>query len=130
MITKIKTNRDLAFIFIPKEVMEFMGLAKGQKVDIRVVDEQIVIVPVQSAKQELSRYVQVNEGRKATSGNRNSIIEARDNVKITTGDNSPINQGNIFIQLFWSKGTIGGAIIVIILNIIYYFWRKRKRKAS
>lgn len=82
---------------------------------------------VQTAKPELSRNVQVNEGGKATSGNRNPIIEAQDYGKITTGDNSPINQENIFIQIFWSKGTIGGAIIIIVLNIIYYFWRKKKK---
>ncbi len=127
MIRKIQTNRDLAFVFIPKAFIELLDLHKGQKVDVRVVDEKIVIVPIQTAKPKLSRNVQVNEGGKATSGNRSPIIEAQDNGKITTGDNSPINQENIFIQLFWSKGTIGGAIIVIVLNIIYYFWRKKKK---
>jgi len=128
MIRKIQFQKELAFVFIPKAIMELMGLTKGQKVDIRIVEEQIVIVPVQTAKPELSRNIQVNESGKATSGNRSPIIEAHNNCRITTGDYSPINQKNIFIQLFWSKGTISGAIIVIVLKIIYYFWRKKKER--
>lgn len=122
MIRKIQFRKELAFVFIPKAIMEHIGLTKGQKVDIRIVEEQIIIVPVQTAKPELSRNI-LNENGKATSGNRSPIIEAQNNCRITTGDYSPINQKNIFIQLFWPKGTIGGAIIVIILKIIYYFWR-------
>ncbi len=80
-------------------------------------------------KIELPRNIQINEGGKATFGDRSPIIDAN-NSQVTTGDNSPINQENIFIQLFWSKGTIGGAIIVIVLNILYHFWKKRTKERS
>ena len=83
-------------------------------------------------KIELPRNVQINEGGKATFGDRSPFIEinAGDNSKITTGDRSPINEENILIQLFWSKGTIGGGLIVIVLNILYKYWKKRLRKSS
>ena len=125
-----QTKRNSFLLTIPKPFCDLLGIEKGTIVGIDYKQNKIVIAPVQTAKPELSRNVWVIEGGKATSGNRSPIIKARDNGKITTGDNSPINQENIVIQLFWSKGTIGGAIIVIILNIIYYFWRKRKRKVS
>ncbi|VVB86210.1 Antidote-toxin recognition MazE, bacterial antitoxin [uncultured archaeon] len=51
MIRKIQTNRDLSFVFIPKAFMELLGLQKGQKVDVRVVDEKIVIAPVLENRQ-------------------------------------------------------------------------------
>ncbi len=50
MIRKIQTNRDLAFVFIPKAFMEHLGLHKGQKVDVRVSENKIVIAPVQTAQ--------------------------------------------------------------------------------
>jgi len=46
MIRKIQTNKDLAFVFIPKAFMELLGLHKGQSVDVRVVHEKILIAPV------------------------------------------------------------------------------------
>ncbi len=132
MITRKLQYRNECFsIVIPKTLASILGLKVGDKINFELVeDKKIMIVPVHTAKPELSRNVQVNEDGKAASGNRSPIIDARDNGKITTGDNSPINQENIFIQLFWSKGTIGGAIIVIVLNIIYYFWRKKKEKKT
>lgn len=130
MITrKVQYRNECFSMVIPKTLASILGLKPGDTINFELVeDKKIMIAPVHTAKSELSRNVQVNEGGKATSGNRSPIIEARDNGKITTGDNSPIHQENIFIQLFWSKGTIGEAIIVIVLNIIYYFWRKRKTK--
>lgn len=80
-------------------------------------------------KIELPRNIQVNEGGKATFGDRSPIIDAN-NSQITTGDNSPINQENIFIQLFWSKGTVGGIIIALVLTIISYILKKRIKKKS
>ncbi len=61
-----------------------------------------------------------------------------DESPVTTGDNSPINQNkeNIWIQLFWSKGTIAGAILGFLLKILYdilkkkYFSKKKRRKKS
>lgn len=52
MIRKIQANRDLRFVFIPKAVIELMGLEKGQGVDVRVSDGKIIIAPVQPAKVE------------------------------------------------------------------------------
>lgn len=124
---KVLKVQDSLYVAIPKQLCSLIGIKKGDTLYVKYEQEKIIFAPVQTAKPELSRNVQVNEGGKATSGNRSPIIEARDNGKITTGDNSPIHQENIFIQLFWSKGTIGGAIIVIVLNIIYYFWRKKKK---
>lgn len=61
---------------------------------------------------------------KITYGQGSPIIEIYgDQSPVTTGDNSPINQTNIWIQLFWSKGTMGGVILSIILSLIY---KKRK----
>ena len=55
MISKIKFQKDLAFVLIPKAIIELKGLRKGQKVDVRIVDEKIVIAPVTSCKQGSSR---------------------------------------------------------------------------
>lgn len=53
MYRKLQTNcRDLSFVFIPKAFIEVLGLTKGQKVDVRIVDEKIVIAPVQPLKAE------------------------------------------------------------------------------
>ncbi|MBU4220349.1 MAG: hypothetical protein KKA10_01800 [Euryarchaeota archaeon] len=127
MITRKVQYRNKCFLtIIPKTLASILGLKLGDSINFELVeDKKIMIAPVQT-KPEISRNVKVNDDGKATSGNRSPIMEARDHVKITTGDNSPINQENIFIQLFWSKGTIIGAIIVIVLKIIYYFWRKTK----
>jgi len=61
-----------------------------------------------------------------------SIETYGDKSPVTTGDNSPINQEekNIWIQLFWSKGTIAGAIIGFLLKVLYDFLKKKfyKRK--
>lgn len=81
-----------------------------------------MMAPVHNAKPKPSRNLRNSSG-KATSCNKSSIVVAQ-NGNITTGNNSPINQKNIFIQLFLSKETIGGAIIIIVLKIIYYFWKK------
>lgn len=132
MITRKVQYKNKCFLtIIPKTLASILGLKPGDSINFELVeDKKIMIAPVQTVKPEHSRNVQINEGRKATFDNRSPIIEARDNGKITTGDNSPIHQENIFIQLFWSKGTIGGAIIVIVSNIIYYFWRKKKEKKT
>ncbi len=55
MIRKIQASKDLSYVFIPKAFIELLGLTKGQKVDVRVVDEKIVIAPVQTAKLELTQ---------------------------------------------------------------------------
>lgn len=55
MIRKIQRTRALSYVFIPKAFMELLGLTKGQRVDVRVVDEKIVIAPVQTAKLELTQ---------------------------------------------------------------------------
>lgn len=65
---------------------------------------------------------------KMTSGNNSPIIETQgDKSPVTTGPNSPISQQeeNIWVQLFWSKGTIGGLIIAFILNVLYYLIKRR-----
>lgn len=54
MIRKIQANRDLRFVFIPKAVIELLGLQKGQDVDVRVSDGKIIVAPVQPAKTEAS----------------------------------------------------------------------------
>ena len=58
MIRKIQKNRDLSFVFIPKAFIELLGLHKGQRVDVRVVEEKIVIVPVKDGLQEDGNYAQ------------------------------------------------------------------------
>lgn len=55
-----------------------------------------------------------------------------DNSPAVIGDNNEIIQDNdsLFINLFWSKGTIGGiilsALIWILRNILYDKWKERK----
>jgi len=57
-----------------------------------------------------------------------------DNSPVTTGDDSPINQTNTWIQLFWSKGTLGGIIISgivwLITRVTFAKLNKRKRKGE
>lgn len=74
---------------------------------------------------------------KATYGPNSSIIETHgENSPVTTGDHSPITQqtDSIWIQLFWSKGTIGGMIIGVILTksfeLIIEYWKTRNKKAK
>lgn len=65
---------------------------------------------------------------KTTFGPNSPIVETYgDKSPVTTGDNSPVTQqeNNIWIQLFWSKGTIGGVIVAAILNTIYILIRKK-----
>lgn len=80
-------------------------------------------------KIELPRNIQINAGGKATFGEKSPIIEAN-NSQVTTGDYSPINQENTLVQLFWSKGTIGGLLIATLLKIISDFLKKRTKKKS
>jgi bifunctional DNA-binding transcriptional regulator/antitoxin component of YhaV-PrlF toxin-antitoxin module len=56
MIRKIQANRDLRFVFIPKAVIELMGLEKGQDVDIRVNDGKIIITPATPYKDAASAF--------------------------------------------------------------------------
>lgn len=50
MIRKVQGQRDLRFVFIPKAFIEILGLEKGQKVDVRIENEKITVVPVPAAK--------------------------------------------------------------------------------
>lgn len=52
MIRKIQKNRDLSFVFIPKAFIELLGLHKGQRVDVRVVEEKIIIFPVKNGEMD------------------------------------------------------------------------------
>jgi len=68
---------------------------------------------------------------KTTFGANSPIVETHgDKSPVTTGDNSPVTQqeNNIWSQLFWSKGTIGGLIVAGVLNIIYIFIKKHRSK--
>jgi hypothetical protein len=68
---------------------------------------------------------------KSTYGPNSSIIETQGmNSPVTTGLNSPINQqeSNILVQLFWSKGTIGGVIISSIIVVAVEYWKNRNKK--
>ena len=60
----------------------------------------------------------------------NYVKTEGDNSPVTTGNDSPINQTNLFFQLFWSKGTIGGiifaGIIWLITRMIYYKIKNKK----
>ena len=72
-----------------------------------------------------------NFNLKTTYGPNSSIIEANGvNSPITTGSNSPINQqeSNVLVQLFLSKGTIGGVIISSIIVIAVEYWKNRNKK--
>lgn len=47
MIRKLQNNgKKLTFVFIPKAFTELLELNKGQKVDVRVHDGKIIIVPI------------------------------------------------------------------------------------
>lgn len=52
MIRKIQGQRDLRFVFIPKAFIEILGLEKGQKVDVRIENEKITVVPAPATKHE------------------------------------------------------------------------------
>jgi len=76
-----------------------------------------------------------------TFGNNSPIVNSVNNSQITfgnsspitTGNNSPINQNsqNIFIELFWSAGTIGGGIITsLAIAGIYVLIKQLKKKKS
>ena len=67
---------------------------------------------------------------KTTYGTNSPIIETHgEESPVTTGDNSPINQeeNSIWIQLFWSKGTIAGAIIGFLLNALLVWWKNKNQ---
>lgn len=69
-------------------------------------------------------------------GSYNALIKG-DSNQVTTGNYNQMNQikgnnnyvsqqeENIFVQLFWSKGTIGGLIIAFILDILYLFVKRK-----
>ena len=80
---------------------------------------------------------------KTTYGANSPIIETHgDESPVTTGDNSSIiqHEENIWIQLFWSKGTVGGILITVLITglsrIVYDFLtkkflnKKKRRKSS
>lgn len=93
-------------------------------------------------KIELPRNVEVTDGAKATFGDNSPITDGSSSV--TYGDESPSVSGNdntitqekdsILIQLFWSKGTIGGTILGIILSFLlkvgYDKYKKKNRKSK
>lgn len=66
------------------------------------------------------------EGFKATFGPNSPIVETHgERSPVTTGDNSSITQQeeNIWLQLFWSKGTIGGLFIALIGFVVKNGWQ-------
>lgn len=70
---------------------------------------------------------------KTTYGANSPIVETHgDKSPVTTGDNSPITQreDSIWVQLFWSKGTIGGLIIAGLLDICFILIKRYLRKRS
>lgn len=80
---------------------------------------------------------QENLNFKTTYGPNSSIIETHgENSHVTIGDNNPVIQqdDHIWIQLFWSKSTIAGMIIGILitklLDLIIEYWRNRNKKSE
>ncbi len=63
MIRKIQSQKALAFVFLPKAFIELLGLHKGQKVDVRIVNEKIVITPVEPVKTTTGAAVTAKEAR-------------------------------------------------------------------
>jgi len=52
MIRKIQAQKNMRFVFIPGAYVELLGLKKGQKVDVRIDKENIIVVPIPAAKRE------------------------------------------------------------------------------
>jgi len=70
---------------------------------------------------------------KTTFGPNSPIVETHgDKSPVTTGDNSPITQrkDSIWVQFFWSKGTIGGLIIAGILDVLFILIKKYINKRT
>lgn len=60
------------------------------------------------------------DSNQVTTGNYNKMSQIK-------GDNNNVAQkeDNILLQLFWSKGTIGGILIVFILDILYLLIKRK-----
>lgn len=46
MIRKIQAQKNMRFVFIPRAYVELLDLKKSQKVDVRVENGNIIIIPI------------------------------------------------------------------------------------